>query len=313
LCGALQALFYLGYSYLGVLAAIEGFRWIVAGSEGLESYLRLVLFGGVACLVACAVPIAAKWLLIGRWTPQSIRIWSLAYVRFWMVKSLIRSNPAIHLFVGSPLYGLYLKALGANVGPGVVILSRRIPVCTDLLTIGAGTVLRNESLFLCYRAQAGRIENRPVSLRRDVYVGERSVLDIDTSMGDGAQLGHSSALLSGQSVPAGERWHGSPALRTEVDYVRVPPARCGKLRRASYSALTLLAILFLYIPLLEGGLDLLFVAVSSRIEALNPSLTASGGALTIGGRFIAAVAFSIVLFFGAVVLGLLAVGIASGV
>jgi len=194
-----------------------------------------------------------------------------------------------------------------------VILSRRIPVCTDLLTIGAGTVLRNESLFLCYRAQAGRIEIGPVSLGRDVYVGERSVLDIDTSMGDGAQLGHSSALLSGQSVPAGERWHGSPALRTEVDYVRVPPARCGKLRRASYSALTLLAILFLYIPLLEGGLDLLFVAVSSRIEALNPSLTASGGALTIGGLFIEALVFSIVLFFGAVLLGLLAVGIVSRV
>src|SRR5438128_5637015 len=31
LCGALQVLFYLGYSYLAVLAATEGFQWIVAG------------------------------------------------------------------------------------------------------------------------------------------------------------------------------------------------------------------------------------------------------------------------------------------
>src|SRR5881397_4114579 len=30
LCGALQALFYLGYSYLGVLAAMEGYEWMVA-------------------------------------------------------------------------------------------------------------------------------------------------------------------------------------------------------------------------------------------------------------------------------------------
>jgi non-ribosomal peptide synthetase-like protein len=313
LCGALQALFYFGYSYLGVLAAVEGFQWMVAGSAGVESYLRLVLFSGVAFLVVCAVPIAAKWLIIGRWKPQSIRIWSLAYVRFWIVKALIRSNPAIHWFVGSPLYGLYLRALGAKVGSGVVILSRRIPVCTDLLTIGTGTVIRNESIFLCYRARAGRIEIGPVTLGRNVYVGERSVLDIDTSMGDGAQLGHSSALLSGQSVPAGERWHGSPAQRTEVDYVRVPPARCGSLRRASYSALTLLAILFLYIPLLEGGLDLLFVAVSSVIEALSPSVHPSTGALTIPGLFIEALVFSVVLFFGAVVVGLLAVGIVSRV
>src|SRR6059036_2465208 len=246
ICGALQALFYLGYSYLGVLAATAGFRWLVAGSEGVASYLRLVLFGAVACCVACAVPIAAKLLLIGRWKPQGIRIWSLAYVRFWIVKSLIRSNPVGYLFVGSPLYGLYLRALGAKVGPGVLILSRRIPVCTDLLTIGARTVIRNEAIFNGYRAHGGRIEIGPVTLGRDVYVGETAVLDIDTSMGDGAQLGHSSALLRGQSVPAGERWHGSPAQRTEVNYVRVPPAPCGTLRRARYAGLALLGILFVH-------------------------------------------------------------------
>src|SRR5438132_8105614 len=308
LCGALQALFYLGYSYLGVLAGIEGYQWIVAGSEGVEIYLLLVLFSGVAFLVVCTVPIAAKWLLIGRWKSQQIRIWSLAYVRFWIVKTLIRSNPAIHLFVGSPLYGLYLRALGAKVGPRVVILSRRIPVCTDLLTIGAGTVIRRESIFPCYRAQAGRIETGPVTLGRDVFVGERTALDINTSLGDGAQLGHASALHSGHVVPAGERWHGSPAQRTDVNYVRVAPAPCGKLRRASYSALTLLAILFLYVPLLEGGLELLLVAVSSLIQVLDPSVHASTGAMTSRGLFIAALIFSLVLFFGVSLVGLLAVG-----
>jgi non-ribosomal peptide synthetase-like protein len=294
LCGALQALFYLGYSYLGVVAAIEGYQWIVAESQGIESYLRLVPFSGVAFLIVCAVPIVAKWLIIGRWKPQRIRLWSLAYVRFWIVKTLIRSNPGVYLFVGSPLYGLYLRALGANVGPRVVILSRDIPICTDLLTIGAGTVIRRESTFLCYRAQAGRIEMGPVKLGRDVFVGEAAVLDINTSMGDGAQLGHSSSLQSGQSVPAGERWHGSPARRTEVNYVRVPAARCGTLRRAISGALTLIGILFVLAPLLEGGLSLLFFEVSSLVK---------------GGLIIETLVFSAVLFFGAVLVGVLAVGI----
>ena len=61
-----------------------------------------------------------------------------------MVKILIRSSP-LALFVGSPLYVLYLRALGAKVGRGVTILSRNVPVCTDLLTIGAGTVIRKDS------------------------------------------------------------------------------------------------------------------------------------------------------------------------
>jgi non-ribosomal peptide synthetase-like protein len=294
LCGALQALFYLGYSYVGVLAAIKGYQWMVAGSQGVESYLRLVLLSSVAFLVVCAAPIAAKWLIIGRWKPQRIRIWSLDYLRFWIAKTLIRSNPGVYLFVGSPLYGLYLRALGAKVGPGVVVLSRDIPVCTDLLTIGAGTVIRRESTFLCYRAQAGRIEIGPVTLGRNVFVGEASVLDINTSMGDGTQLGHSSSLSSGQSVPAGERWHGSPARRTDVNYVRVPPARCGTLRRAISGALTLIGILFVWAPLLELGFGLLFYEVSALVE---------------GGIVIEALVFSAVLFFGAVLVGVLAVGI----
>src|SRR6266403_5575968 len=277
LCGALQALFYLAYSYLGALAGIEGYQSIVAGSEGVESYLRLVLFSGLAFLVVCAVPIAAKWLLIGRWEPQHIRIWSLAYVRFSIVKTLIRSNPGVHLFVGSPLYGLYLRALGAKVGPRVVILSRRIPVCTDLLTIGAGTVIRKEAFFLCYRAQAGRIETGAVTLGRDAFVGERAVLDINTSMGEGAQLGHTSALHSGQAVPDGERWHGSPAQRTELNYLRVAPAPCSTLRRASFSVLTLLGVLLLYLPLLEGGLSLLVGVAPSLGQVLDPSV----GAMTL--------------------------------
>ena len=293
LCGALQLLFYLGYSYLGVLAAIEGYEWLVAGTTGIESYLRVVLLSAMLFLVVTAVPIAAKWLLIGRWKPQRFRIWSLAYVRFWIVKTLIRTNPGVYLFVGSPLYPLYLRALGANIGRGVVILSKRIPICTDLLAIGSGTVIRRESLFPCYRARAGRIEMGPVTVGRDAYVGEMSVLEIGTSMGDGAQLGHASALLSGQSVPAGERWHGSPALRTDSNYLRVAPAPCGARRRAVSGALTLLGILFVLAPVFEAGITMLFVGVTELVE----------------GLFLEAMLLSVVLFFGLELVALLAAGI----
>src|SRR5207247_11153294 len=141
------------------------------------------------------------------------------------------------------------SARRVKVGPGDVNRSGHIPVCTDLLTIGAATVMRRESSFFCYRAQAGRIEIGPVTLGRDVFVGETSVLDINTSMGDGAQLGHVSSLHSGQSVPAGERWHGSPARRTEVNYVRVAPAPCGRRRRATYAALNLIGLRYVSVHL----------------------------------------------------------------
>jgi non-ribosomal peptide synthetase-like protein len=301
LCGALQTLFFLAYSYFVVLAIVTGYAWVEAGANAGAIYLRLVLASGAAFFLVSAVPIAAKWMLVGRWKPQQIRLWSLAYIRFWIVKTLIRTSPAARLFFGTPLYGLYLRALGAKIGRGVVILSRRVPVCTDLLTIGAGTVLRRETVFNCYRAHAGRIETGPVRLGRDVFVGERSVLDIHTSMGDGAQLGHASALYSGQAVPEGERWHGSPAQRTDVNYVRVPPARCGTLRRAGYSAAVLLGVLLLYLPLVEGGASLAIRAASSLARMLDPL----GGAGAFGTLIIEAGILSLVLFFGLALLGLL--------
>ncbi len=123
---------------------------------------------------------------------------------------------------------LYLRALGAQIGRGVTILSRHVPVCTDLLTIGDGTVIRKDAFFTCYRAHAGVIQTGAVTLGRDVFVGEKTVLDIDTSLGDGAQLGHASSLHRGQAVPAGERWHGSPAQRDRRRTTgRSTPAGCG--------------------------------------------------------------------------------------
>src|SRR6059036_2305124 len=53
LCGVLQGLFFLAYSYLAVLAIVTGYEWVSAGASALEMYLRLVLAGSVAFLVVC--------------------------------------------------------------------------------------------------------------------------------------------------------------------------------------------------------------------------------------------------------------------
>src|SRR2546427_5137394 len=92
LCGVLQGLFFLAYSYLAVLAIVTGYAWVSAGSGAREMYLRMVLARSGTVLVVCARPIAGKWLLIGRWKAQQIHRVSLAYVRFWIVKTLARSS-----------------------------------------------------------------------------------------------------------------------------------------------------------------------------------------------------------------------------
>jgi len=304
-CGALQLLFFLGYAWAAALVGARAYEWISAGKGLADVYLRSVVFGGAGFIVVCTLPILAKWVLIGRWKPGQIRIWSLGYVRFWIVRTLVRSNPLALLGVGSPLYVLYLRALGARIGPGTVILSRNVPVCTDLLAIGAGTVIRKEAFFLCYRAHAGWIQAGPVTLGRNAFVGEKSVLDIGTSVGDVAQLGHASALHSGQQVPVGERWHGCPAQRTNVNYLRVTPARCGTLRRLRFCAGTLVFVFLVSLPLVEGGVFLLLTAVPMLGKVLDPGTNA----ITSRALYADAVEVSVVLFSGFVLAGLLFVGI----
>ena len=302
-CGALQLLFFLGYVWAAALVGARAYEWISAAKGYEEIYLRSVAFGGAGFIILCAVPILAKWVLIGRWKPQQIRIWSLGYFRFWVVKTLVRSNPLAFLTVGSPMYAWYLRALGAKVGRGTVIFSRHVPICTDLLTIGPDTVIRKESFFGCYRAYAGWIQTGPVTIGRNVFIGEKTVLDINTSMGDVSQLGHASSLHSGQRARPGERWHGSPAQRTNLNYLRVSAKPGSLFRRIRFSAVTLFCVFFLYLPLIEGGAFLLLTAVPTLGKVLDPGM----GAIATPALYLDALVLSLVLFFGPVLLGLLVV------
>ncbi|MCF3128982.1 Pls/PosA family non-ribosomal peptide synthetase [Streptomyces olivochromogenes] len=300
-CGLLQFLFFLGYSYVAALAVAEGYAWISEGSGLFDLYLRSVLCAAVGFVGLCTVPIAAKWTLVGRWRAGEFPLWGTAYLRFWVVKTLIRTSP-LRLFTGSPLYTVYLRAFGARIGRGVTILTHTIPVCTDLLTVGEGTVIRKDVLLSCYRAHGGRIQTGPVTLGSNVLVSEHTVLDIETSMGDGAQLGHASSLHAGQAVPAGERRHGSPAQPTDVDYGTVAPADCPTPKRIAYGVLQLLSLLLVWLPLTMGGVGILLAGVPQLHTLLEPR------PVTSPAFYADALATSLVVLVGSLLAGLLVVG-----
>jgi non-ribosomal peptide synthetase-like protein len=296
LCGLFQVLTFLGYSYLMLSLTLVGYRWAVAAEGFVQIWERSVVFGLGTFTLLSTAPILLKWVLVGRWKETEFPVWSVAYLRFWLVRSLVNTNP-LRLFVGTPLYVLYLKALGARIGSGVSIFATSVPVCTDLLTIGSGTAIRKDTRFACYRAFDGRIQTGPVTLGSGVLLGEMSVLDIGTSMGDGAQLGHASSLQTGQAVPVGSVWHGSPARPAGADYRAVPEIACGRRRRVTYSILVLLNRLVIIAPV---GIALLASLLptylqSGHLDHGNPTFYRD------------AVLVSLVLYLGGLLTGLLAV------
>jgi non-ribosomal peptide synthetase-like protein len=248
-CGALQLLFYAGYGLLMLKVAAVDLDWTYRDIHSpLDLFLRGIVAAAATFAFLTALPIAAKWLLLGKWKEERFPIWSLRYYRFWVVKTLVRSAPLAAL-PGSPLYNLYLRALGAKIGRGAVINCRFMPVATDLLSVGDNAVVRKDSIVLGYRARANFIEIGPVEIGKDAFVGEASVLDIGTAIGDRGQLGHASSLQSGQRVSAGKRYHGSPAVETTSNYCPVAPMPCSTLRRAIYAALQVAGIVAVAAPL----------------------------------------------------------------
>ena len=224
-CGALQLMFYLGYGLFALSVLVAGFEWTYAAVDNIaELYLRIVAFLLGTFVLFNVIPIAAKWLLIGRWKEEAIPVWSLRYFRFWVVKTLVQSAPLAG-FAGTPLYNVYLRLFGAKIGRNTVIAARFAPVCTDLFSVGDNTLLRKDSILLGYKAQGNYIHTGSITIGDNAFVGEASVVDIDTVIGNDGQLAHSSSLLQGQRVPDGKRYHGTPAQETPTNFrLRRKPA-----------------------------------------------------------------------------------------
>jgi non-ribosomal peptide synthetase-like protein len=302
LCGVLQTLVFLASTCVMSVVLVIGLQLMITADGFVDRWLRAVAFTSGSFVVLSALPIGAKWLFVGRWTAREFPLWGAQYLRFWLVKALIRANPMV-LFVGSPLYNVYLRALGARIGKNVVILSRNVPVCTDLLSVGDDTVIRKDSFFNCYRAYAGRIQIGSVTLGSNVLVSEHVVLDIGSAMGDGAQIGHASSLQTGQFVPDGESWHGSPAEPSDVDYLRVGPARCGQVRRFLFALWQLANVLVLYAPV---GLALLLPLIAN-LPLIVQIRTAEVAAGTSVGFYTEVLFYTSTLFVAGLVLGLVAI------
>ena len=249
LCGTLQAAAYLLGSFLSIALFVEGAQYIHADVNDLwGTYTRTVVFAVAAAAILTAVPIAAKWLLIGRWRAEEFPIWSLRFFNFWLVRTLVRSAPPIAV-PGTPVYNWYLRMLGAKIGPGAILNFKAMPVATDLLSVGAGTVIDRDVIASGYRAVFPAIQIAPIEIGANAFVGASTVIDIGTRIGSNSELGHASGLAPGQKIPDGESYGGSPAIATSTKFRPLPQSEISWWRPAAYTFFQLATIFLVLIPL----------------------------------------------------------------
>ncbi|WP_136682816.1 Pls/PosA family non-ribosomal peptide synthetase [Falsirhodobacter xinxiangensis] len=228
-------------TFTGIWAAVSlaqiGLAWVAEAVGPIRLYARAAVLSIFAFLALLALPVIAKWVLIGRWRPASFPIWSLSYARFWTVSTLIRFSPLAQV-PGTPVYNAFLRALGANVAWDAMVLCPP-PVCTDLVSIGKGAVVGRDVMLPGYRAEGGRIQTGPTAIGARAFVGDGSVFDINTVMEDDTELGHVSALMEGQTIPAGESHGGVPAIPCRTRFRTLPPGTVPLSRRLGFTVLQL--------------------------------------------------------------------------
>jgi len=250
-----------------------GLQWL--GPYLIYSTLQDDDFGKAVSLLAAVVgllvlhplmylaAIAAKWLLLGRERPGAHPVWGFYYWRWWLVGRILAATPTTYL-VGTPWLPLYLRAMGARIGPGAFFATDAIRTF-DLLTIGSDTTLGVDARVEGYALENGLLILGPTTLGDRCHVGSRSLLAPGSAMEDGASLGELSLLPSGATIPAGQRWVGSPARAVapdEGDRLRaaLAPLRPGRLRHGAVLGLTALGVFLLpvtYLAAIFPGMVLL--------------------------------------------------------
>ena len=288
LTGIAQAAFAFAYVTFTFWLAIQVLAYTFDGNGALDYYLRSVTAALVMAAAMTAVPVAAKWMLVGRWTADRFPVWSLKYFRFWLVRTLLALSP-MRLFAGTPLYNWYLRLLGARIGKDAILLNGGTVIASDMISIGDGAFISRTATMPGYRARSGYIEIGQLTIGARAFVGEAAHLSIGSTIGDDAQLGNTSALYSGQTVPAGKRYHGSPAIETTTNYDRVEHLPVSRVRRVLYNLVQLVGA-FLIAPIPVAVALSLFpnVAGVGAAHLTGQDVVTGIGWMTIAGGALAA-------------------------
>ncbi len=162
--------------------------------------------------VACAVAVAAKWVLVGRFRAVEHPLWSgfvwrneLAdtFVEVLAVPWLVGAVP------GTPVLNLWLRALGAKVGHGVWCESYWLPEA-DLVTLGDGVSINRGCVVQTHLFHDRIMRMDTVVLREGATLGPGGIVLPGSTVGARSTLGPASLVMRAESVPADSRWLGNP-------------------------------------------------------------------------------------------------------
>jgi len=282
-CGAAQAVslcFILSFFALQWLAPYLTYTILV---EEEYDFLTAVLGAFASLLVLyplmLVIPILVKWVVIGRYRAGSYPLWGSYYFRWWFTTTIEAAVPVGYL-TGTPLLNIYLRLMGAKIGPNVHLATDSF-ASFDLLTIGEDTTINDDTNLLGYSVEGGELKLGRITIGRGCFIGTRCGLREETVMGDGSALEDLSLLPRGSVIPKGQTWQGSPAvpvaasrqvaaIPADHDQRRSaePPLRATFARRFAFGLLHTIGLLIF--PVLVVAALFPGIVVMNKLNYLDP-------------------------------------------
>jgi non-ribosomal peptide synthetase-like protein len=188
---------------------------VLAGIAALGFPLALLLAGVLlagAGVVACAVAVAAKWLLVGRFRARNRPLWSSSVWRGELADTFVEVLAVpwlVGAVGGTPLMSWWLRALGARVGRGVWCDSYWLPEA-DLVHLGDGATVNRGCVVQTHLFHDRILRMDQVTLAAGATIGPHGIVLPGTTVGAHTCVGPASLVMAGEQVPPGTRWLGNP-------------------------------------------------------------------------------------------------------
>jgi non-ribosomal peptide synthetase-like protein len=235
--------------------------------------LLLAVAGAVARPVITPVSIGfavlAKRVLIGRYTPDRVPVWSARYVRMWLVHQLVRVVPWSTI-AGTEFQCVALRALGARIGQRVHI-HRGVDLTGggwDLLDIGDDVSISQDATVRPTDLSEGHVVLGPVTIDRGATLEVRAGMGPNTRLGPDCVLSALSSLPAGVATGDGQVWDGVPARPVAAAAAAPPVTASGRVLTPTAHALAVVVsrALLNFLLILPGGLASIALCVWLDID-----------------------------------------------
>jgi non-ribosomal peptide synthetase-like protein len=171
-----------------------------------------VLLAGA--LLATAITIAMKWVLIGRYRRSEHPLWSWFVWRDEMMNAAqeqLADERLLRLAMGTPLMSMYLRAMGARIGRGVWCETTAVTE-HDMITLEDGTAVNRGGCLMTHLFHDRLLRIGPTRLDPGATLGPTAVVLPDTHLGAATRVSGHSVVLRGEELPPDTRWHGTPVV-----------------------------------------------------------------------------------------------------